>query len=244
MTTTEAAVRERAILMHAESVRSILAGVKTQTRRVVTDSTSRGNYRASCLLLNDPRTFVDGGPSPAGNPGPYLKAYVNAPEVERRHSWKSGDCDPSCLERLYPWVFVGDRLWVREKWYHPRSVMTAWGRNGPIEDGYNRDKPTLYRADGEQPREVVWRPSIHMPRWASRLTLEVTGVRVERVQEITDDDAKVEGAPAAAGYTYRDGSEVYRDSFRGRWNALNEHRGFGWDANPWVWVIEFRRLDA
>ncbi len=75
-----------------------------------------------------------------------------------------------------------------------------------------------------------WRPSIHMPRWAARITLEVTGVRVERLHDMTRADSYAEGL-ASAG-----------DSFPDLWDSINVERGFSWESNPWVWVIEFRRI--
>jgi hypothetical protein len=84
-----------------------------------------------------------------------------------------------------------------------------------------------------------WRHPNHMPRWASRITLEVIDVRVERVQEISEEDAKAEGClliPCAPKYI-----DTYRETFADLWNSINEKRGFGWDVNPWVWVVEFKK---
>jgi len=108
-----------------------------------------------------------------------------------------------------------------------------------------------------------WKPSIHMPRWASRLTLEVTEVRVQKVQEITDSDALAEGVYqilADDGHPLHraafDRSQTWgpdgpdreqkyagaRDAFAALWDSLNAKRGYGWDVNPWVWALTFRRL--
>jgi hypothetical protein len=121
-----------------------------------------------------------------------------------------------------PYGRPGDRLWVRETWsqlypYESRRVA------------YRADRETVV-APGVLP---WWRPSIHMPRWASRLTLEITKVRVERLKEITVKDIAAEGIQEGVGvFAYED--------FRKLWDSLNAKRGFGWDANPWVWVVEFR----
>jgi len=94
-------------------------------------------------------------------------------------------------------------------------------------------------------------PSIFMPRWASRITLEVTAVRVERLQEITDSDAVEEGVTrhlrSTLGWSFEESEETFniaqaRDTFRLLWDHLNAKRGYGWEKNPWVWVIEFKRL--
>jgi hypothetical protein len=92
-----------------------------------------------------------------------------------------------------------------------------------------------------------WRPSIHMPRWASRITLEIVSVRVERLQDINEEDAKAEGVlPAAYGepdYTEDDyGPKNHRDGFQLLWDSINGPRGYGWDVNPFVWCVEFRRI--
>ena len=93
------------------------------------------------------------------------------------------------------------------------------------------------RADvpaGDERLSRGWRPSIHMPRWASRITLEVTGVRVERVCDITSNDARCEGVDAEPGDVLR--------AFERLWNGINADRGFGWAVNPWVWCVSFKRL--
>jgi hypothetical protein len=249
-------MRERPILFSGEMVRAILDGRKTQTRRVVSDPTSQGNYRASELLLDDSRVFADPGPSPAGNPGWYLHAPVNCEAICSRRGWSADDCDPSVVDRLYPRWFAGDRLWVRETWHCPRQLGGS----------YQREK-LIFRADAERLRpapdhsDVLWAPSIFMPRWASRITLEVTGVRVERLQEISEADALAEGCQPGEPLNEVDlemmrGTEEYelakalgigsrmsaKFAYLCLWDDLNEKRGYGWSTNPWVWVIEFRRV--
>ena len=99
---------------------------------------------------------------------------------------------------------------------------------------------------------LLKRPSIHMPRWASRITLEITAVRVERLQDINTDDAKAEGLRPIIGCTgtinawqspaVDRGRALAVDAFADLWDSINAKRGFGWDANPWVWVVSFRRI--
>jgi len=129
-----------------------------------------------------------------------------------------------------PFGTIGDRLWVRETF----SCM----ERKPV-----AGCEVAYRADGESLVWEPWTPSIHMPRWASRINLEITGVRVERVQEISDDDAESEGVDlrrlcgcveGCATCDDRSPSEVFRDL----WQSIYAN----WDANPWVWVYEFRRM--
>lgn len=132
----------------------------------------------------------------------------------------------------------GDRLWVRETWSQD-------GRGGTDAEG--RDA-VYYRADFPHPDvwEGFWKPSIHMPRWASRITLEVTSVRVTRLQEISDKDARAEGCPGWYHESYPDQGEPDAkrptEEFAELWESIN---GAGsWDLNPWVWVIEFKRIDV
>jgi len=94
--------------------------------------------------------------------------------------------------------------------------------------------------------DAKWRPSIHMPRWASRITLEVTAVRVERVQNITPEDCQAEGVRCEQHYEgIGNPCDEVRllHAFQDLWNSINAKRGFGWDANPWVWVVGFKRLE-
>lgn len=133
-----------------------------------------------------------------------------------------------------PYGVPGDRLWVRET-----HIQYADGRCIYKADHNDLDAAGLGGMYGG------WRPSIHMPRSASRLLLEVTDVRVERVQDISEEDAKTEGV-ASVGACFRNYSapdmpfEFARTSFFTLWDSINAERGYGWDANPWVWVVEFK----
>lgn len=127
-----------------------------------------------------------------------------------------------------PYGQPGDRLWVRETWAEDGSRYT-------------------YRATNET-WAWHWAPSIFMPRAASRITLEITDVRVERVQDISEEDARAEGVTRElrGPRTYPDrhaarSHETYRDAYMRLWDALNAKRGCGWAVNPWVWVISFQR---
>lgn len=106
----------------------------------------------------------------------------------------------------------------------------------------------IYRAEWERSHGGIhWKPSIHMARWASRITLEITGVRVERLQEISDDDALAEGcvSTAVVNETKDDYTGEYANEQYARlWDSLNSKRGYSWESNPWVWVIEFKRVDS
>lgn len=158
-----------------------------------------------------------------------------------KEAWANGFVDVKC-----PYGQTGDLLWVRETW---REMGTAQMNDGsiPPSDGPWSDNQHVVYASNES-WNGPFRPSIHMPRWASRITLEVTGVRVERVQEIIEADAVAEGCKSADFATGREcildatmGS--YRLHFQSLWNSINVERGFGWDVNPWVWVIKFRRVN-
>ncbi|MDE2107430.1 MAG: hypothetical protein KGL39_60095, partial [Patescibacteria group bacterium] len=153
-----------------------------------------------------------------------------------------------------PYGAPGDRLWVRETFAMVGRMDINSGEPiacGPGEKDFpERDCVVAYRAnsniefcDGDgfmgemADRDDMpkWRPSIHMPRWASRITLEVTGVRVERVHDICGVDALAEGV--------EDSDESTAPmSFAQLWDSINAERGLGWDKNPWVWVINFRRI--
>ena len=131
---------------------------------------------------------------------------------------------------------VGDRLWVRETW----CVGVEWDDEKPSDiDPLCGGNDIWYLADGEKTEGYgKARPSIFMPRWATRLQLEITGIRVERVQDIGVQDAGKEGVVRPETTI----CDLTVDMFERLWDSINSKRGYGWDKNPWVWVIEFRRI--
>jgi hypothetical protein len=209
-------------------VRALLEGRKTQTRRVVKPGTQ---------LDSDGHCFFCG----------------LMPEVDEQHI-----CPPGFLPSRCPYGATGDRLWVRETWgLHGYGDFTCWMRDsvkGRSEAELRSSWELAYAADAESVYDH-WRPSIHMPRWASRITLEVTGVRVERLQEITEAAARAEGIEPTARHdlygwrnygdteTAGDSCEYFtdpRESFRSLWESINGAES--WKANPFCWVVEFRRV--
>ncbi|HEX8795475.1 MAG TPA: hypothetical protein VF765_31210 [Polyangiaceae bacterium] len=224
--------RERPLLFSAPMVRALVAGTKTQTRRIVrVDDTP--------IQHGDGPLFLQRGiPSNAANVrhiGPYLKC--DAPKGSNTVSSRV-----PC-----PFGVVGDRLWVRETFAAPPGST-------------NRDE-AVYRADippeqnGEErwarrhmPSSAPWTPPIHMPRWASRLTLEITAVGVERLQSITTQDACAEGVRhdgewwLGGKHPIKGTPKVFgdpRQAFESIWDELNGDRA-PWASNPWVWVLTFR----
>lgn len=198
-------MKERPILMSAPMVRAILAGTKTQTRRVVK-------------------------PQPSWVADPFVP-------------FKSDDADPESII-LCPYGQPGDRLWVRENFSGPWCMETQDGSAAVPPSKWGLGSRIWYWADGE-PSYGDWtrpRPSIHMPRWASRITLEVTGVRVERLQDISVADAIAEGVNIHPDHHGKPRESIYSavEAYRDLWEQIN---GPGsWDANPLVWVVEFERI--
>ncbi len=136
----------------------------------------------------------------------------------------------------------GDQLWVRETWaYVPASAYLCSEGVQQTVCPTDPDMAAIYASGWDRSSPGRWRPSIHMPRWASRITLEITNIRVERIQDITEEDAKSEGAIPEPDHPFAD-THNCRDAFKLLWNCL-----YGipsWAANPWVWVIEFKRVTA
>lgn len=135
-----------------------------------------------------------------------------------------------------PYGKVGDTLWVREAW--AAESKYDWTKPSEIPQG----SMIFYPASGRDLRYAVGktRPSIFMPRWASHITLKITDIRVERLQDITEGDAKAEGVstPKVKGSW-----QSYVWAFKDIWNSINAKRGYGWETNPWIWVISFERLN-
>ncbi|MBW7932469.1 MAG: hypothetical protein H3C62_02410 [Gemmatimonadaceae bacterium] len=139
----------------------------------------------------------------------------------------------------------GDRLWVRETFqYEAKTDAFEWDvRNCIIR--YRATEPGAGPwLTAEDDISDAWRPSIHMPRWASRLTLEVTGVRVERVQDISEEDAKAEGSTVPWMYkATQEPVATHRAAFARLWDSINAKRA-PWSSNPWVWVVAFKPIAA
>lgn len=152
--------------------------------------------------------------------------------------------NPKHVTQPPPFGTVGDRLWVRETWQAWRMCNLEYNEwdvcdCAPSEIYGTYGKPKVeYAATSDS--IGPWRPSIHMPRWASRITLEITGVRVERLQEITEEDAFQEGAPSKAGTVTGPYCMSSKEGFRTLWQSIYGN----WDSNPWVWVYEFRKLEG
>jgi hypothetical protein len=206
-------------------VRALLAGNKTQTRRLLVkrntsfDGGKWPNYMCENQFHWD-RAWIDNGPSPAGNAGPYLKLPVSNLEM------RDGG-DDETVHRIYPRMQVGDRLWVRAAWRCHAEYDAVAPRYLPhgIDLQFVADSPL-------SPWDSRYRQAIHMPRWASRLTLIVTDVRVQRLQDITDDDAIAEGVtPYADSWAMSPCGSDPRQAYRWLWAAIN---GDQWDENPWV----------
>lgn len=202
-------VKERPILFNGEMVRAILEGRKTQTRRAVKPQPFKGASDAEAIEQI-------GGLLP----GRTLASMVN-------DAWETGFIDIPC-----PYGQPGDRLWLRER----------WAARPEFNDVAPRDIPpgakVYYTATPEMGMLncTRHRPSIHMPRWVSRTLLEVVSVRVERLQEISEEDAKSEGVNISV-----EGLFTHREEFFSLWESIN---GTGsWDVNPWVWCVSFRKID-
>ncbi|MDY3694589.1 MAG: hypothetical protein SO066_07965 [Proteus mirabilis] len=204
-------MKERGIIFNAEMVRAILDGRKTQTRRVMKVQP----------VLNGDRWEVYSASVEKGN-----KSIPVTP-------WGS-------IENNCPFGKVGDRLWVRET-FGNRVVRDALGGTGEFITYRASEPDAVYCtcASGDD-IPMKWKPSIHMPRWASRITLEITDVRVERLNDISNDDAKSEGCWYGRGGGTPDKALTPSDQFPTLWEEI--YGDGSWSSNPWVWVIEFKRI--
>lgn len=214
------------ILFSGPMVRAILEGRKTQTRRILKLPNSKGESRRG-----------EWEASTVGGPG--VMSAAGEPFPERACVWH-----PKAGTIVVPPYKPGDLLWVRETWSAVGDGVWT------IADARRQISPRQkieYAADGGV---GPWWPSIHMPREFSRLTLEVTAVKVERLQEISEEDAKAEGIKmefagiGLAMWKWSDDPNVPcattpQGAFVKLWDHLNAKRGYGWEANPWVCAIAF-----
>lgn len=209
-------MKERPILFSGPMVRDILDGTKTQTRREITRLLKFGE------ITEFQRSATKG----------YDWSFR-----DRSGCWN--DISHERLLECCPYGKPGDRLWVKETWGQV-------GEGDPIIYRATCDTETRF-ATNWYDRGFKWTPSIHMPRRASRITLEITDIRVERLQDISEEDTLAEGVAIDKGHCYHvaghEGKWAHataKGCFETLWGSIN---GPGsWDANPWVWVIEFRKV--
>lgn len=249
-------MKERPILMSGPTIRAILDDRKTAMRRVA--GTPPAGSESVLKRPGDTfaNTFWNGEQWETQNieVSSYCLCHTrqmrryNPPTNTGKIEWYQWESSPFYC----PYGKPGDRLWVRETWATPGN--------------YDHIKPSdlidtmcheiVYRATELYPVYYNWRPSIHMPRWASRITLEITGVKVERLQDISEEDALAEGLYTLSNrdgtfYNYNSGIEPrywWTDpisAFVALWQSINGKRpGCNWDSDPLVWVIEFKRIES
>ena len=228
-------MKERPIVFSAEMVRAILEGRKTMTRRPV-----KHRHLTNANELDE---YFGGGTCEDCD-----VCFYAAPKGSTRLCVKC------------PYGKPGDRLWVKETWCRRWDGLDGFAYN---DDGNLDPSCVLFRADGYEVEAIdedglrrwnkddtaasPWTPALFMPRWASRITLEIVSVRVERVQDISDADCEAEGVRCnrTIGGWDCDGFAFAKDAFKNLWDTIYaKNTEYKWDANPWVWVIEFKVADV
>jgi len=204
-------IKERPIIFSGPMVKAILEGRKTQTRRVI-----KPQPLDSWMLHKN----TD-----------WSEYYKPTRFGLKKHLWIAHPRENK--EIVCPKGVPGDRLWVKETFGIPDAPYEA-----------KRKDLVAYRADQfpalQEANRYFWRNVRNMPRWASRILLSTTNIRVERIQDISRADAIAEGIEPFMGKD----ETAWRAGFQVGWNEINAKRGFPWSSNPWVWCISFRRLDA
>lgn len=229
---------EKGLLCCGEMVRAFLDERKIQTRRVIKPQPKACNHAAyvEAEWNNEPSAFI----CDEKDDGWYCHYCGNG-------------CNPMGIGFKCPYGKVGDLLWVRESICHIGNMYddSKEGDFALVEykDGTQREIKFEDNPPSElwwgQTHNPVWKSPIYMPKWAARIWLEIIGIRVERVQEINEKDAMAEGVcPENLMEDESDGLgyQRYRFSFKNLWNKLNSKRGFGWEKNPWVWVLEVKKV--
>ena len=219
---------EKPILFSTPMVQAILDGRKTMTRRVVKPRYSNTHlkmrtdkYGTRLVEMQNEEPGVTTIKNADGSTTHTLLAVMDVKQPYHR----------------------GDILWVRETWYYEEHMHDLTAGEPDLPSGRYSHRYVYRASSPDYPVNIGvgsqgWKPSIFMPREAARLLLRVTDVRVERLQEITEGDAKAEGYP----FQYKTGNPI--TDFVFLWNALYAKRGCGWDTNPWVWVYTFERVEA
>lgn len=233
-------MKERGMIFNAEMVRAILDGRKTQTRRIMKPQPE---------------------PCPRGGhwwPSNAFKTMLHVEdEMQNGKGGWGGLVGDAC-----PFGDVGDRIWVRETFQGPLVHEELFEEYSAYPEKFETPEYCEYAADGgvrpeycdldDNPRHG-WRPSIHMPRWASRILLEITNVRVERLNAISEEDAEAEGIDMEALYDSQDcydciadnnmtGRPTVTGAFKYLWESIYGEES--WKANSWVWVISFKRVEG
>lgn len=194
---------EKPILFNTDMVKAILEGRKTQTRRLIKPITKKACGFYVTFRQSD-------------------NAFTGVYDYDENERMFENSHTPPCQ--------IGDILWIRETW---ANTWTPNGDEGFIYKADGKPNSFPYWGNSKQCKDEVWIPSIHMPKEAARIFLRVSNVRVEKLLEITDEEALREG--------FEDVPEIFtaKELFQAEWNSIYKN----WDENPWVWVIEFERID-
>lgn len=224
-------VKERPIIFSGEMVKAILDGKKTMTRRVVKTQ-------------------------------PDFNARYDGVDDDTNHFWEVLDAQGEPTEKYIPilkcpYGKVGDRLWVRETWQEigPDCLLTY---KATYPSDLYAKRPELENVPplaSLKDRGYLWKSPMFMPRWASRILLEITDIRIERLQDISEQDCEKEGfrfyplsricfKPSSAKHLSGHGSNNYKSIFGEYWDTLNAKKGYPWSSNPWVWVVEFKVVEV
>lgn len=225
--------KQRPILFSTPMVQAIIAGKKTMTRRVLKPAVDTKYWKASAFDRSK-----EWRKTPLLGPGHYGHSDTE---------WALYNIDDPYgavpyTGRICPYGKPGDLLWVRETTCIPPKFWASPCNHNCIPDPDGDMRHVSYKADGH-PEDVMrdyklkWTPSIHVPKWTARIWLKVTDIRVEHLQEISEEDALAEGIDLSPiGITNK-------TCFKILWDSINKKRGYGWGCNPWVWVVEFERTE-